>query len=491
MKQPNLLLLPQYPLDKYCFTPEQFHKVLYVAINNLVHEGAQEITEIEIENIVKNHPVQMEILQDNNYLDFIANVKELCVLENYGLYYNTVRKLSLLREMQEDGFDIKEFYDELQDEAGQVANLEKWSIQDILNRVELKSAQLRSKYDVKYVRTESWAGEDTEELIQMFEETPAFGAHLVSPYLTQLWAGWCRGHLLMNSAPSGVGKTKMAIADLCNVCCSEIWDDTAQDFVPNLNRQGPGLFIHTELNNKTEMRPQFLACIAGVELKHITQGRLTPEEKNRVRKAGEILLRDKILIPDMPDFTAKSIERKIKECVEGYGMQYMVFDYVQLNSALSFEYKQNTSVQAREDLVLKSLVTELKRMAETYDVGILTMSQLNGTEKNTVFPDEGCLSGAKSLLQKLDGGCITLPVIDRQKEYKKAEAFIQKRGFGKHVMPNCVSYAYKCRFGEYDDQKIKIWRYFDRGRMRNIDFVCTNQYDELVNIPKPVLEGDF
>ena len=71
MKQPSLLTLPQFPLSKKDFEPELFHKIIYVAINKLVHNGIQEITEIEIENVVKTKPAFLEVLQDNNYLDFI------------------------------------------------------------------------------------------------------------------------------------------------------------------------------------------------------------------------------------------------------------------------------------------------------------------------------------------------------------------------------------------------------------------------------------
>lgn len=56
MKQPSLLTLPQFPLSKKDFEPELFHKIIYVAINKLVHNGIQEITEIEIENVVKTKP---------------------------------------------------------------------------------------------------------------------------------------------------------------------------------------------------------------------------------------------------------------------------------------------------------------------------------------------------------------------------------------------------------------------------------------------------
>ena len=145
MKQPSLLTLPQFPLSKQDFEPELFHKIIYVAINKLVHNGIQEITEIEIENVVKTKPAFLEVLQDNNYLDFIVNVKELSIIDNYEYYYNTIRKFSLLRELQDNGFDIREFYDELSEENNQLAQFEKLTIQEILNRIEFKS-QSQERY---------------------------------------------------------------------------------------------------------------------------------------------------------------------------------------------------------------------------------------------------------------------------------------------------------------------------------------------------------
>ncbi len=111
------------------------------------------------------------------------------------------------------------------------------------------------------------------------------------------------------------------------------------------------------------------------------------------------------------------------------------------------------------------------------------MSQLNGTEKTIDFPDESCFSGGKSQKVKLDAACITLPVKNRIKEFAHIKPYIKKVGFkGETIMPNLVSYIVKSRFGEYADQKIKVWRYFDRARFRNTDYFCTNQYDELINI---------
>lgn len=488
MRQTSLLGLPQYPLCASDFDPELFHKYIYQALVKLAKEGVQEATEIEIENVMKNNPAAMEVLQDNSFMDFVVTSKELCTPENYNMYYTTIRKYSLLRDMVDDGFDISEFYDGEDDES----TLQKYTIQDILNAIDVKGLQLRSKYDVKYVREEMVAGQDTQQLIESFEVEPAFGAFVCSPYLTQLYRGWCRGHLIMDSSGSGVGKTRISVRDLCGVSVDTIWSDAANDFVTNPNYQGPGLFIHTELNTGTEINPMFLSCISGVNIKHITMGTLDKQEKNRVLKAGEILVRNNLVLTDMADFTMTSLDRKFKEQVENNGLAYAVFDYVQLNSAITFEYRQNTAVQSREDLVLKYITTELKDMAEKYNIGIRTSSQLNGQEKNMEFPDESCLAGGKSQKNKLDCGSITLPVKDRKKEFKRIEPYIQQKGFkaADRIKPNLITYVYKSRFGEYADQKIKVWRYFDRSRFINYDFFCTDQYDNFVNIPKPILQED-
>lgn len=490
LKNTSLLNNPSYPLTKEDFAPCKFHQIIFVAINRLASDGGNDLTELEIDECIKVKKSAYNIFIENNGLEFISTIRELAVLDNVGVYYNKVRKFSLLRELKENGFDISDYYDEADSSQD---HLDEYSIQDIINKIDAQTSKLRSKYDVKYVRTEMIAGTDTAELIAEFEEEPSFGAFLVSPYVTQLFMGWNKGHLIMNSAPSGCGKSRLAVANLCGTSIDTLWSDEAQDFIPNPNYQGNGLFIHTELKTRREINPMFLACISNIDVKKLTGGRLSKEEKNRMLKAGEILERNQLMISDMPDFNAQKIERKIKERIEQAGLQYCVFDYAQLNSSLGAEYKLYNDVNAREDLVLKFLITELKQMAESYNVGIYTMSQLNGNEKVMDFPDESCLSGAKSMKVKLDAGCITLPVKSRPKLYKAVEPFIKRKGFGsdRTPQPNLISFVYKSRFGEYADQNLAVWRYFDRATMRNIDMLVTDQYNQPVNIPIPVIQQDF
>ncbi|HAU86527.1 MAG TPA: hypothetical protein DCW90_13840 [Lachnospiraceae bacterium] len=296
-------------------------------------------------------------------------------------------------------------------------------------------------------------------------------------------------HLFLTNDFIVTHNTRMAVADICGLCVDLMWDDEAQDFIPNPNYQGNGFFIHTELAQRTEMQPMFLACVANVPSNTITMGRCTEEERKRVIKAGEIIKNCNLRLIDMPDFTSANIDRKIKECVEGYGATYGCFDYMMLNSALSMEYRANTGVQAREDMALRGLATDLKAYAEKYNVGLLTMTQTNGAEKQMDFPDESCISSSKASRTKVDFGCVVLPAKDRPKEMKLVEPFIKhKGGLNSAIKPNRITYIHKSRFGEYQDRKLKIFHYFDMGTMRNTDFFVCDSYNKFVSIPKPKLK---
>lgn len=206
MNNTQLLFNPSYPLTKADFDPEPVHRIIFVATCKLAEGGAGSVSEVEIDNYVKDYPAQYEILTDSNFLEFVPTVKELCSIDSFELYYNAIRKFSLLRELKSDGFSITEYFDEMLDENEQTAHLNKYTVGDILSDIEFKSAKLRTKYDVKYVRDEIKAGENVQERLNDFKETPAFGALLQSGYLSTVWNGWCRGHLGLRGGGSGSGK---------------------------------------------------------------------------------------------------------------------------------------------------------------------------------------------------------------------------------------------------------------------------------------------
>ena len=131
-------------------------------------------------------------------------------------------------------------------------------------------------------------------------------------------------------------------------------------------------------------------------------------------------------------------------------------------------------------------------LAKQYDIGIYSMTQLNGTEKTADIIDVSCVSGGKAIQNKLDAGCISL--YPRKKEQKFTEGLLQhwlsenKRGkFGEDFKPNVVLHNYKVRFSKYGIG-IKLYQYLDKGTGRCIDLYCTDLYDNPINIDKTIVE---
>ena len=491
MNNTQLLFNPSYPLTKADFDPEPVHRIIFVATCKLAEGGAGSVSEVEIDTYVKDYPAQYEILTDSNFLEFVPTVKELCSIDSFELYYNTIRKFSLLRELKSDGFSITEYFDEMLDENEQTAHLNKYTVGDILSDIEFKSAKLRTKYDVKYVRDEIKAGENVQERLNDFKETPAFGALLQSGYLSTVWNGWCRGHLGLRGGGSGSGKSRCSVADLTSVGAMEIWNDEAQDFIVNDNYQSPTLFIATEQKIDTEVEPMFWAAVSGVEYRKIINGLCTPEEEARVVKAGEIIKESNLHLCSMPNFNTRSIQRKIKEMVESEGVGYVVFDYMEQQGDISQEYREVTGSSGRQDQILLYLATCLKTMAEDMNVGILTSQQLNDQWKNLSFVDETALAGGKATKFKIDFGSIIIPTSYLRKDLKKVEPFLKRRGVGENrqPMPNICEYIIKSRYGVYGDMRLKLWSYFDKGTFRRTDYFITDDQNLVVKINPTVLGG--
>ena len=480
----------KFPLEKEDFYNDkekrgsQFLRILYATGYNLAINGAKTINEISVGEFCKNYREQMAILEENDYIDFIQTVKQLSNAEDYMIYYNRVRKMSLLSHYHTMGWSIKNFFDLDKDEIEQKAHIEKYSIEEIIEYYNEQQFDVSKKYTGSKVNEEVQAGIGFEEIKEMFKEAPYIGANLQSSMQTSLFRGWCKGQLILRSAPSGFGKTILSVGDLCSVCATEYWDISKEEWVINKNRQGSGLFINTEMDLMTELTPMFVAWISAVSRSDIMDGRYkSKEEEARVDRAIEILQESEIYLIDDPRFTLKSIYSTIKEYVYGKHIEYCVFDYLQDNGVIGKEMKKTHEIVARDTIIL-NMADSLKLWAREFDIGILTHTQLNGNEKINEIIDESCLSGGKAVKNKIDCGSIIM--YPRKQELKETEMLFKKRGFT-NIKCNLVSHNYKVRFGKYGTN-IKLFQYADLGTGRIVDLYATKVFNEPINIEKIIRE---
>lgn len=299
-------------------------------------------------------------------------------------------------------------------------------------------------------------------------------------------------HLYLTNDYIVTHNTVRAVGELCKVCATELWDNDKKAFVPNLNRKGSGLYINTEMDLDLELTPCFLAYISNVPRSDIMDGVYkNEEEEKRVDRAIQILRDSQIFLVDDPNFTLRSIEDNIKFYKEQCDIQYMVFDYLQDNGVIGKEMKGTNEIIARDTIIL-NMASHFKVFARQYDIGIYTMSQLNGQEKTAEIIDEAVLAGGRAVKNKLDAGCISLQ--PRKKEMKFTEGLLlhwqsenQCGDFGENLIkPNTVLHNYKVRFGKYG-VGIKIYQYLDKSTGRCIDMFCTDSYDNPINIDKTII----
>lgn len=193
---PQIINDDKYPLNANDFDPSIFHKRLFQAINNLAKHGAKSIECIDIYRLANKNNSVKEIFDANNLKDFIETIEQLVNIDNLFLYYESVRKCSLLRSYKSFGFDTSKFENEL----------EKYQIKDIVDYYEAIQAKINKEFYRDKNREEYIAGSDFLKTKEQMKESPEYGASFQSPYLNSIFRG-IYGFIL-RAAKSGGGKAQ-------------------------------------------------------------------------------------------------------------------------------------------------------------------------------------------------------------------------------------------------------------------------------------------
>ena len=459
--KPSFALSDKFPLTKKDFEPQIFHLRLYQAIAALAKRGAQSISAMDCYTLCANNAEVKRIFDDNSLADFIDTIKQIISVDNFELYWTGVRKATLLREYAKAGFDISRFEGEL----------EKHSIQEILDYYDGLAINIRKQFYQDKSTRELRAGDGFEEIKERFKTEPAFGATTFSRYLNTAARGWQQGQLTMHGAVSGSGKTGVALYNAALVACPELWDNDAGCYQPNpCYQHKAALFIQYELNDQEELTPKLIGSISGVPTYHLLNGNYDDGEEERVDKAIEILHDSNIYFVTMPSFTNDKLKACIKEYATLHDVGYVVFDYVSQQSTVSSDIAKKNGVATRSDQVLSDIVSNLKDIAVENNVAILTFCQTNANVNNQEILDAGCLAGSRAMQDKLDVGGIIMPL--RRQEKEVADMMVENASYqGEH--PNRIVHLFKVRFGN-QIQHLKIWGKLDLNTGRWTDCWCTD-----------------
>lgn len=472
--RPQYLHNEKYGLSKQDFIPCEFHLRLYQAINQLAKHGAQSIELVDIYNLADKRKEIKELFDDNDLKDFVSTIKQLTNIDNFDLYYNEVRKNTLLREYKSNGFDTDKF----------VNSVNSTSIEEIVEYYDGKSLKIKREFYQDKNTEEIKAGNKFKEIKERFKEEPSFGGTTFSEYLNSATRGWKKSQLTMYGCSSGSGKTTAGLMNMALVCCPELWDDSTNRFEINLCYQNEGgLFIQYELDNQEELMPKLVASVSGVPTYHILDGKYEPGEEARVDKAIEILEKSNIWLVSMPQFTNDKIKSLIREYKINHNVGYVVFDYVSQTSTAASDIAKKNGIATRSDQVLSDMVANLKESAIENNVAILTFCQTNANVNNQEILDAGCLAGSRAMQDKLDVGGIILPLKPQEKEVCD---MLMENGQNGSIRPNRTISLFKVRFGSYI-QHLKVWINLDLNTGHCIDCFCTDAENKPYNVPRTKL----
>ena len=489
MNDSSKILDDKYPLDKDDFECVLFQKIIYSCIYNLAIKGVKRFGGMEIAEFLSDYPTQEQIFKDNDGLNYIETIVELTKdkVDNFEYYWNSVRKHSLLREYDKQGFDISWIWNKEESDYKNEEELNRYTIDDIVSHYNIISSDIIKQFNVNKQYEEYKAGTDFAKTKEIFKETPLLGNSFQSEYLNDIFNG-IYGFIIRVSK-SGGGKSVLSIGDLCKCTITEYWDSEIGEWVKNKSRVGAGLFINTEMELRNQLDPLIIGWISGVDRGHIIKGRYEKGEEERVDHAIQILIDSELYLVDDPAFTIKSIESTIENYVLKYNIKTVCFDYLQNNGFVANELGKQSKTYINEWQILLALTDRLKQLQLKYGISFLSSVQSNGQEDTMTIPNESCLAGSKAQVRKVDGCFAMFP--PTKKELEQTLPMLKKRGFDNDSegYVNNVCHIIKGRNSQYP-KNIKVFQHIDYGTGRSIDLYCTDKNNNPVRINKLRIESE-
>ena len=219
-----------------------------------------------------------------------------------------------------------------------------------------------------------------------------------------------------------------------------------------------------------------LAFLSNVPEDNILNGTYNGDEEDRVLEAAKILSESPLYVEELPDFSLKDVEDKIKKNIRDHDVKYIFHDYIHTSLKILEEISRRSGgVKLREDNILFMLSNKLKDICNQYGVFIMSATQLNGDYQDAETPDQNLLRGAKAIADKIDYGAILMMV--KEKDLEALSPILDSNVFDRPVIKISV---YKNRRGKY--KGVYLWCKADLGTCRIKPMFCTSWDYELINL---------
>lgn len=468
--------------DKYIITeedfPDAFHKVVFGSIYKLHELGVTKITLENISDFLSSKKKSEAVYLQNKGDEWLTKITHNCNLMAFDYYYHRLKKFSLLRAFDNCGVDVTDIYDidnilDTKKRQLQEEQLDNMSLTQIAQKIDDKVEAIKMQYvDHTFGQAEK-AGEGIDNLLAELEEHPDVGIPLYGTLINTVTRGARLRKMYLRSAPSGYGKTRSMVADVCTIGCNQIYDENF-GWIRN-GACEPVLYITTE-QELSEIQTLMLAFLSNVNEDHILNNKYEDGEKERVLYASNLIKQSSMYVVELPDFSLQDVENIIKQNIRDNNVRYVAFDYIMSSLKILEEIAgRSGGIKLREDNILFMMSRRLKDIANEYGVFVLSGTQLNGDWKESDTPDQNLLRGAKSIADSIDLGMHILPVT--QKDLEALKPVLDSSTF---EVPNAKLAIYKNRRGRY--KSVYLWCKSDLGTCRINPMFCTDFSYELINM---------
>lgn len=482
MKKPSLLS----EKDKYNLQPSdfesRFERYIFIAILNSYTNGAQSLSEIDIDNYLMEHKDQYLLFQQNNGISYLQDALDMSTPENFEYYYNRIKKFNCLKDLKKSGFDISEFYEENELNPRQFEinqRFETLKPKDIFDSLKRKIYKVEGEYTEGDASITTDISVGIDELLEKLKNSPDAGARFQGKYFNTVTRGARKGKYYIVSFPSGGGKTRLLLGEACYLAFPMrfSWETMEWKITGNAEKT---LFIATE-QAKEEIQTMVVAYLTGINEDVILYGHFTKEQQTIIDQAKEVIKKYKnnLMIVQIPMPSVEIVKSVIRQNCIVNDTKNVFFDYIFSNPALLNEFRD---LRIREDVALLMLSTALKDLAVEQDVFMMSATQLNSSQDTNEkgIKNQNSIRGSKSIVDKADIAMIGGLVPDDQRD--QIAPYVAKYG-----MPTQVYDVYKVRRGKWTN--LKIWSNVDLGTCRRSDVFVTDS--NIKEIEVPIMEVNF
>ena len=482
MKKPSLLS----EKDKYNLQPNdfesRFERYIFIAILNSYTNGAQTLSEIDIDNYLMEHKDQYLLFQQNNGISYLQDALDMSTPENFEYYYNRIKKFNCLKDLKKSGFDISEFYEENELNPKQFEinqRFETLKPKDIFDGLKRRIYKVEGEYVEGDASVTTDVSVGIDELLEKLKNSPDAGARFQGKYFNTVTRGARKGKYYLVSFPSGGGKTRLLLGEACYLAfpMRYSWETMEWKITGNAEKT---LFIATE-QTKEEIQTMIVAYLTGINEDVILYGHFTKEQQTIIDQAKEVIKKYKnnLMIVQIPMPSVEIVKSVVRQNCIVNDIKNVFFDYIFSNPALLNEFRD---LKIREDVALLMLSTALKDLAVEQDVFMMSATQLNSSQDTNEkgIKNQNSIRGSKSIVDKADIAMIGGLVPDDQRD--QIAPYVAKYG-----MPTQVYDVYKVRRGKWTN--LKIWSNVDLGTCRRSDVFVTDS--SIKEIEVPIMEVNF